>query len=72
MTVSTCALCTYTGLVTGPQGQFQRICRRYPPQLTTLVLPTQQGPSVQTVTAWPLVADGDHCGEFKSELGVGN
>lgn len=40
-------------------------CRRNPPQIAAIAVPTPKGIEVQALTIWPTVQGADSCGEFE-------
>lgn len=67
----TCSWCAHCAIQKAEPLSGQRdskVCRRYPPQVTTLILPSPSGPVMGSNTAWPVVNDADFCGEFKPKL----
>ena len=63
-----CASCDHSA----KEGQ-DRVCRRYPPQVTFLAVPgkvmtrqgLQTGMQITPFTSFPIMRDDQNCGEFK-------
>lgn len=74
--MAACQQCKYFGMVIAsaisPTPETRMVCRRYPPQVTAVLVPTERGATVVVQGYYPPMDKSEvACGEF-AELGVAN
>lgn len=64
-----CGSCLFCNAVPVGDGELRMVCRRMPPQVTALLLPTNRPPGYEIATnmAWPMVSKDQWCGEWQAE-----
>lgn len=63
-----CDSCKYSGTMVGGDKSLNHICRRHPPTVSLVPMPTRDGMHVQSVTVWPGINEADWCGEYEGKL----
>lgn len=75
--VTNCGNCRYAedSPATGPNGeaiigQTIRVCRRFPPAVIGMPVPTRDGLTLNLLTNWPRVTSEMYCYEWEPENGA--
>ncbi len=68
-----CALCRHAHSHVAADKSIQRVCRRYPPQVSVVTVPVQGmdgrvGVNAQVMSLFPVIDDAASCGEFAPSL----
>lgn len=66
--MKSCDNCKYSGVQVGSDKTINKICRRHPPRIQLVPMPTRDGMQVQGVTTWPGINDTDWCGWYEGKL----
>ena len=63
-----CSSCRFSHVQINPSGgkiNFnERQCRRHPPSVTSVLIPTTTGAAINQIAAWPTVTVDMDCGEW--------
>lgn len=63
-----CPQCLYCGTMLNGSKQMLTVCRRYPPIVRPVVVPTPAGVQLMSPAFWPQVTDTDGCAEGKPNV----
>lgn len=66
--MKSCFTCRHKGIVKTHDNSLEHICRKEPPVVQLMLVPTPQGAQIRNFTAWPTVSDSDCCSHHYPEL----
>lgn len=65
---ASCHTCKLSGMRPNDDGSLLLVCRAHPPWTNSNAVPQREGVAIMNQSLWPVVKEGDWCGEYQPQL----